>query len=105
MNLDKLNHSLTPLFLGKVNAAIAVCVAAEPAALSTEQFHHLISLRHSIVLRELRRLSDDERSAFAENELTINRELEALALELKLAAKEEIVGFSRAQKAAKRYKK
>ena len=105
MNVDKLDHSLTPLFLGKVNAAIVGCVASESAALSTEQFYHLISLRHSLVLRELRRLSDDARSAFAEKELTINRELEALALELKLAAKEEIVGFSRAQKAAKRYKK
>ena len=105
MNVDKLDHSLTPLFIGKVNAAIVGCVASESAALSTDQFYHLISLRHSLVLRELRRLSDDARSAFAEKELTINRELEALALELKLAAKEEIVGFSRAQKAVKRYKK
>ena len=105
MNVDKLDHSLTPLFLGKVNAAIVGCVASESAALSTEQFYHLISLRHSLVLRELRRLSDDARSAFAEKELTINRELEALALELKLAAKEEIVGFSRGQRAVKRYKK
>jgi len=105
LNVDKLNHSSTPLFLSKVNAAIAVCVAAEPAALSIETFHHLISLRHSLVLRELSRLSGNERTTFAENELIINQELEELALKLKLAAKEEIVGFSRAQKAAKRYKK
>jgi hypothetical protein len=102
--LDNLNHAFTPLFLRKLNTDLAKYLAIEERNESEDKLVRLMALRHRLVVRELKRLPASTLSSFAENELNVNRYLDKVVRDFQSQVKKEIVGFTRAQKAAKSYK-
>ena len=63
-----------------------------------------MALRHRLVVRELKRFPASTLSSFAENELNVSKYLEEVVRGFQSQVKKEIVGFYRAQRAAKSYK-
>ena len=102
--LDRLNHAFTPPFLRKLNADLASYLAVEERNESEDKLVRLMALRHRLVVRELKRLTASTLPSFAKNELNVNKYLEEVVRDFQSQVKKEIVGFSRAQKAAKSYK-
>ncbi|APE01193.1 hypothetical protein BM526_04550 [Alteromonas mediterranea] len=99
-----LNHCETPPFLQAVNTELAACLSSSSEEFSTERFRYLSQIRHKVVVRALSRLEDDEKTSFAQKEITINQKLEELAQGLLDSAKKEAVKFSRGRAAVKKYK-
>lgn len=102
-NAPDLNHSHTPLFLRILNKHIIDSLVEEEGDDEFSTLSHLISIRHKIILRELKRLPEEERKEFARNENDVQRHLDDMANKLLKAYKDKLLEFTRAKAALKRY--
>ncbi|GGF52199.1 hypothetical protein [Alteromonas lipolytica] len=105
MNLDELNHELTPDALSVINSQI-IQFLQQPDEESSgfESFYQLISQRDEFVQRFLKDAAPADARAFAEKELVVNDKLTALAQDLLKSAKDDASRFIRSQAAIKKYK-
>lgn len=104
MNIEKLNHSLTPLALSQVNVEIIEIVELEDEHEKFLRLKEIMVKRDGVISDYLATLSPSERASFATKELVINDELLNLATELHKSAKKEVVDFVRGRAAVKKYK-
>ena len=98
-----LNHSYSPLFLRILNKHIIDSLVEEEGDDEFATLSHLITIRHKIILRELKRLPHEERKDFAWNEKAVQLQLDDMANKLLKAYKDKLLEFTRAKAALKRY--
>ena len=101
--IPELNHSYTPLFLTILNRHIIQCLNDEEGDNTFPELLRCIEIRHKVIIRELERLSGDERKEFAKNESEIQAHLDKMANKLLRAYKDKLLEFKRAKAALKRY--
>lgn len=98
-----LSHSHTPLFLRVLNRYIIKSLVEEEGDDEFSTLSHLITVRHKVILRELKRLPYEERKKFARNENEVQSHLDDMANKLLHAYKNKLLEFARAKTALKRY--
>lgn len=105
MNLDELNHDLTPNALGTLNAQIVDALPQpDDSSSGFKTFFELIVQRDELVQQILADADSSFARAFAEKELVVNDKLKELAQTLLKSAKDDASHFIRSQAAIKKYK-
>lgn len=103
MNIDELNHPLTPDDLRALNQQISECLLSD----SPEKYKHfssLITQRDDIIQSVLAELDAEQARLFALNESVVNDNLKNVAQTLLKSAKDDVSQFIRSQAAIKKYK-
>lgn len=103
MNIDDLNHTLTPDNLRALNQQISECLLSD----SPDKYNHfnlLITQRDDIIQSVLTELDTEQARLFAQNESVINDNLKNVAQTLLKSAKDDVSQFIRSQAAIKKYK-
>lgn len=105
MNLNELNHELTPDALGALNAQIIDALPQpDDASSGFKTFYELIVQRDALVQQILAGAEPEFAQAFAGKELVVNNKLKELAQTLLKSAKDDASHFIRSQAAIKKYK-
>ena len=105
MNLNELNHDLTPDALGVLNAQIIDALPQpDDASSGFKTFYELIVQRDALVQQILAGAEPEFAQAFAGKELLVNDQLKELAQTLLKSAKDDASHFIRSQAAIKKYK-
>tara|TARA_A200000159_G_scaffold158978_1_gene176988 strand:+ start:44134 stop:44451 length:318 start_codon:yes stop_codon:yes gene_type:complete len=105
VNLDDLNHELTPDALSAINSQIITFLQESGEQSSGfELFSRLINQRDELVQRILSESEPSEARAFAEKELVANDKLKEVAQTLLKSARDDASHFIRSQAAIKKYK-
>ncbi len=107
MNIDDFeNHHYRTPELEQVDRQLAQLFSSSDLDKpdNIELINQLAAKRKVLVDEELAKLSDDERTEFAQKELKLNDEFALLAQSLLKQVKDDIVTFLRSRKAANKYK-
>ena len=105
MNIDELNHNLTPDALRAVNQDIIACLERpDEQSPGFAVFYELIQQRDTLVQQFLQQSSPEQAKAFAAKELLVNDRLKDVAQTLLKSAKADASHFIRSQAAIKKYK-
>lgn len=105
MNLNDLNHELTPDALGTINTKIVDALSQpDDSSSGFKPFFELIVERDELVQQILADGDPSFVRAFAEKELPVNDKLKKLAQTLLKSAKDDASRFIRSQAAIKKYK-
>tara|TARA_A200000113_G_scaffold203193_2_gene198118 strand:+ start:1584 stop:1901 length:318 start_codon:yes stop_codon:yes gene_type:complete len=97
-----LNHDFTPPFLSLVNDRIEDLL--QGGEVETAFLFKLVSLRHKLVVRELKNARLKNKQQFVKCEIECNKKLENITYRLRDEAKSEVINLKRANHAVKRYK-
>ncbi|MFS1702328.1 hypothetical protein [Alteromonas sp. AMM-1] len=103
MNIDQLNHALTPDNLRALNQQISECLLADSPD-KYQQFNTLINERDQLILSILGQLDNATAKQFAQQEMVVNDNLKNMAQTLLKSAKDDVSQFIRSQTAIKKYK-
>ncbi|WP_296044893.1 hypothetical protein [uncultured Alteromonas sp.] len=104
MNLNELNHELTPDALSDVNSQIIDSLKPEEQSSGFTLFYALIVQRDELVQHILADSDPAFARSFAEKELVVNDKLKEVAQTLLKSAKDDASHFIRSQAAIKKYK-
>ena len=104
MNIEQLNHSLTPLDLSHVNDEIVEIINLEDEHEKFIRLKEVIIKRDEIITNYLATLPPSVKASFATKELAINDQLLDLTIELHKNVKQEVVDFVRGRAAVEKYK-
>lgn len=103
MNIEQLNHSLTPFDLFHINVEIVEIINLEDEHEKFIRLREVMLKRDEIITDYLATLPSSEKASFAAKELIVNEKLLDLAIELHKNAKQEVVDFVRGRTAVRKY--
>ncbi|QPG04962.1 hypothetical protein IT774_12465 [Salinimonas marina] len=102
----QLNHNHTPTALAHLNEKLEALLADSEVEdeVRFERMLQLVRQRDSLISQHLSSLDESSRRQFAQNELSVNNQLNELAQSLLNSAKNDISHFIKSQSAIKKYK-
>ncbi len=104
MNIDEINHSLTPTALQQINEKIVALLSADDEDDRVSKLNQLIDERDTLIQNHLNSLPTEKAKEFAKQEIVVNDKLKEIIQLLLSAAKDDISHFIRSRSAVKKYK-